>query len=54
MNKVPCGTCGKPSPFTKEGARCTNCWEVERRLPDYLKSPGGQTFVRRLMPLLDD
>jgi hypothetical protein len=49
---IPCKTCGEPSfPGTKE---CTNCWEVERRLEDYLKSPGGWEFVRKHIPKLDD
>ena len=39
---VPCGTCGKEAPGTK---RCANCWEVERRLRDYLRSRAGQRFV---------
>ena len=55
-NKIPCGTCGKPSPFDEGGehTRCTNCWEVEKRLEDYLKSPGGMAFVRQMLPTLDD
>jgi hypothetical protein len=49
----PCEVCGKPTQY--EGTkRCDNCWEVERRLKTYLKSPKGQAFARKAMPLLDD
>lgn len=48
-----CKTCGKPVPF--DGAtQCTNCWEVEHRLDDYLKSPVAQEIVRDHLPKLDD
>lgn len=55
MITIPCGTCGKPSPFDEGGPyiRCTNCWEVEQRLVHYLKSLGGRTFVRQFMHLDD-
>lgn len=39
-----CETCDGSAAF--QGAdRCTNCWEVERRLDDYLRSAGGRKFV---------
>lgn len=43
---VPCETCGTPTPMlgTK---RCTNCWEVEKRLLEYLRSINGRKFVRK-------
>jgi hypothetical protein len=50
---VPCETCGTPTPFAGT-RRCKNCWEVERRLPDYTKSPKGWDFVRQYIPKLDD
>ena len=50
---VPCETCGTPTPFTGT-RRCNNCWEVERRLPDYTKSPKAWDFVRQHIPKLDD
>jgi hypothetical protein len=28
---------------------CANCWEVERRLENYLKSMKGQIFVQKLV-----
>ena len=50
---VPCETCSTPTAY--EGTkRCNNCWEVERRLPDYLKSPKALEFVRKMLPKLDD
>jgi hypothetical protein len=52
---IPCETCGKPTRYlgTK---RCDACWEVERRLEDYIKTPGGRAFVEKLVrqPTLDD
>jgi hypothetical protein len=33
---------------------CHNCWEVEGRLPTYLRSEAGRKFVRDLMPKVDD
>jgi hypothetical protein len=27
--------------------RCTNCWEVEKRLLEYLRSINGRKFVRK-------
>jgi len=55
MNEtVPCETCGKPTPY-RGTKRCNNCWEVERRLPDYVKSSRGRAFARRIaLPDLDD
>ena len=50
---VPCLTCGKPTVYTAT-KRCHNCWEVEGRLADYIKSPGGVEFVRKHLPKLDD
>lgn len=50
---VPCDVCGTPTTFLGT-RRCNNCWEVESRLAQYLKSPAGQTYARNLMPLLDD
>jgi hypothetical protein len=50
---IPCETCGTPTPYfgTK---RCECCWNTERHLARYLKSPGGQKVVRDLLPKLDD
>ena len=50
---IPCEACGTPTPFTGT-RRCNNCWEVERRLPEYLKSPKAWDFVRQHIPKLDD
>lgn len=57
MNEPPttvtCETCGRPMIYTGT-KRCDLCWNVERNLAAYLKSPGGQQFARKAMPLLDD
>jgi len=50
---IPCEVCGKPITFLST-KRCNNCWEVESRLGEYLKSRAGQEFARSKMPLLDD
>ena len=59
-NKIPCAVCGTPSPFDEGdhraveylgAVRCTNCWEVEHRLEQYMKVPG---VLRKHIPLLDD
>jgi hypothetical protein len=44
---IPCETCGVPTPMTGT-KRCTNCWEVEQRLPEYLRSINGRKFVRKI------
>jgi hypothetical protein len=42
---VPCKTCGTPTNLT--GTKlCNPCWEVERRLGDYLRSEQGRYNVR--------
>ena len=33
---------------------CDNCYEVETRLEDYLKSQKGQDFVRQHLPTIDN
>jgi len=50
---IPCETCGQPTIY-KGTKRCNSCWEVENRLPGYLKSPKAWDFVRKHIPLLDD
>jgi hypothetical protein len=41
---VPCETCGELTAMTGT-KRCDGCWEIERRLRDYLRSDGGREFV---------
>jgi hypothetical protein len=50
---ISCETCGQPTPMlgTK---RCNNCWEVERRLGTYMRSPKALDFIRKHLPKLDD
>lgn len=39
-----CETCGKPADF--EGAKkCCNCWEVEKRIDEFIRSPKGRQTV---------
>jgi len=42
-DKNKCTTCDAECDMKQ----CTNCWEVERRLEDYLKSPKGFVFVMK-------
>lgn len=37
---VPCETCGTPTHMTGT-KRCDDCWEVERRLGEYLRRGGA-------------
>lgn len=41
---IPCRVCGKWTLYL--GTRlCCNCWEIERRLEEYLRHPKGREFV---------
>lgn len=40
-----CSTCGASADCGGTTEKCANCWEVERRLGDYLKSDKGRRFV---------
>lgn len=42
-----CKTCGVP--VDREFESCQNCWEVERRLTEYLRSEAGQAKVRQAL-----
>lgn len=42
-----CATCGKVGESGDDA--CANCWEVERRLPDYLRTEKGRAFVAQLL-----
>ena len=51
MNLYKCFTCKSEIRYLtpkKKGfeAKCTNCWEIERRINDYLKSKKGRDFIR--------
>ncbi len=41
---VPCVFCGTPTPF-RATAKCNNCYEVTKRLEDFLKSNAGRQHV---------
>jgi hypothetical protein len=43
--KMECKTCGAPGDCDGTCDRCANCWEVEKRLADYIKSDNGKRFV---------
>jgi len=48
--KVPCETCGDPTPMVGSSAgtkRCNDCWEVEGRLARYLARGGDR--ARRVL-----
>jgi hypothetical protein len=53
MYHVPCETCGSLTTYKKR-KKCINCWEVERRLSDYVENSKGREFVRSFLPCLDD
>lgn len=40
---VPCETCGTET-FMTGTKRCDRCWELERRLADYLAVGGANAF----------
>lgn len=44
----PCDLCGTPTVF-RGTRRCVNCWEVETRLADYLRSRAGRAMAFRLL-----
>jgi hypothetical protein len=43
-----CRTCGGETQ-APNAERCDGCWEVESRLPDYLRTAGGRVFAKRLL-----
>lgn len=47
--KKMCVTCGAPSGCGGTARECTNCWEVEHRLDQYLRSEKGRAFVREAL-----
>lgn len=49
---VPCALCGEPTDFTGT-KRCNNCWEVERRLDDFLKSANGRRLLLQKLNTID-
>jgi hypothetical protein len=48
--KVPCETCGVPTPMTGT-KRCDSCWEVENRLGPYIAA-GGDDAARFVVAAL--
>lgn len=45
---VPCKYCGNETQCVSTKV-CNNCWEVEHRLPSFLKSEKGREFVVALL-----
>lgn len=53
-----CARCEEATPFEVQPSRppaegydprCTNCWEVEHRLPLYLQNRAAREFVEQLL-----
>jgi hypothetical protein len=42
---IPCEVCGKWTLYIGKRRLCQNCWEVESRLEEYLKTAKGREFV---------
>lgn len=51
---IPCETCKRPTTLL-ETKRCNGCWEVERRLDEYLRRGGrrAQDFVAKSLTASD-
>lgn len=52
----PCAVCGKPTTYGGEKIsrpQCTNCWEVEHRIQDYVKSDEGKKFLLKALNTID-
>lgn len=45
---IRCETCGDHTPTTGT-RRCDRCWEVESRLPAYVRTEKGKLFVCRVL-----
>lgn len=45
---IPCEICKAPTQM-KGTKRCNNCWEVERRLDEYLRHPAGRANALRIL-----
>ena len=49
---VPCETCSEPTTYTGT-KRCNGCWEVERRIQDYIRHPNGRKFLLQSLDTID-
>lgn len=45
MSSLNCEVCGQLGDCSGTIPKCANCWEVERRLDEYMKSEAGRKFV---------
>ena len=44
LDTIPCSVCGEPTNF--DGTKlCNNCWEVKRRLRDFISCKNGFSYV---------
>ena len=46
-----CGTCKRN--VERGFDRCTNCWEVEKRIDEYVKSAGGRAAIHKALGVND-
>ncbi len=52
IETISCEVCGSLTQYL-ETKRCNNCWEVERRIDQYLKSKKGLDFIHNKLVVLD-
>lgn len=45
---VPCMFCGEPTAMTGT-KKCDGCWEVARRLDEFVRTEAGRKFVRQVL-----
>ncbi len=46
--RAVCSVCGRPTEHVAT-KRCDLCWEIEHKLPEYLRTPNGRAITRRLI-----
>ena len=51
--KVTCSIC-KIDEAVSGGKKCTNCWEVMKRLKDFIKGKHGRKFVEEVLSETND
>jgi len=48
VKTMPCEICGKPTKYLNT-RKCNNCWEISRRIDEYLISQKGRWLIREKM-----
>lgn len=43
---APCTFCGNPTARLDVAELCHNCWEVTRRLPEFVRTAKGRKFCQ--------